>query len=197
MTVRLKKQSLISLLATVALLSASAASYAAKQLNLAQSSLHFMSTKNEHITEQHTFEAFSGSIEDNGQLNIKIDLSSVETIIPIRNQRMREMLFDVASFPSATFSAKVDPSLVNLDAGEHKTTSVTGQLTLKDKTQDVTLDLVLVGLKGNAVKASTAKPIVLNTQALGVQEGIDALQSVAMLNSISKTVPVSFSVVFE
>lgn len=197
MTIKLKLKSLSTIVTVSILLSASASSFATKQLNLAQSALHFISTKNEHMTEQHTFTKFEGSITDSGQLRIEIDLSSVETIIPIRNERMREMLFDVATFPTASFTAQIDPSLTKLEVGERKTESVKGELSLKGKTQALTLELVLVGLKDDAVMASTAKPFVLNTETLGVQEGIDALQKIAMLNSISKTVPVSFSVVFD
>lgn len=184
-------------LAVCSLLVASFFAQASHSLNADASSLHFMSTKNEHITEQHTFKTIAGDIDNHGALSIDIDLSSVETIIPIRNERMRKMLFDVAQFPDAKFTAQLDKSLLSLKPGEEKVVQVAGTLSLKDKAQNVSTELSIVGLQGGAIKANTIKPILLNTQSLGVQDGIDALQAIAHLKSISKTVPVTFSVLFE
>jgi hypothetical protein len=42
----------------------------------------------------------------------RIDLDSVETLVPIRNQRMRELFFETVRFPAATLSAMVPESLL-------------------------------------------------------------------------------------
>ena len=86
-------------------------------LILEKSSLNFLSTKNTHVTEKHSFDTFSGTLTKAGELSIEIDLSSVNTIIPIRNERMRKMLFAVSDFPTATFSAKLDPSKLPTTVG--------------------------------------------------------------------------------
>lgn len=166
-------------------------------LNQEKSALNFISIKNEHIAESHTFDRYSGSLSKDGQLNITIDLTSVNTIIPIRNERMQKMLFDVANFSQATLNASVSKDLLTLAPGETTTSSITAVVTIKGKAVPVTFEVAIVGLKDGGLRASTIKPAVLSTSSFGLDEGVAALQAVAMLNSISKTVPLTFDVVFE
>lgn len=161
-----------------------------------QSSVHFMSVKNEHIAEVHSFKDFSGSVSDDGVLNIDINLTSVETSIPIRNERMQKMLFDVANFASASFVAKLDKELLDAPVGTSKTVDIKGQLTIQNKTVPTSFSVVISTLENGQIKATTIKPTILNASEFGLDAGIAALQEIAMLKSISKAVPLSFSVTF-
>lgn len=181
----------------LSLLALSTQSFAKHTLNQEKSALNFISIKNEHIAESHTFDRYSGTLSKDGQLNITIDLSSVNTIIPIRNERMQKMLFDVTNFSQATLSATIAQDLISLAPGATTTSSITGVITIKEKSVPVTFDVSVVGLKDGGLRASTIKPAVLSTSSFGLDDGIAALQAVAMLNSISKTVPLTFDVVFE
>ena len=49
-----------------------------------ESTLRFISTKNTNISEVHHFRSMSGSVTDDGKANVLINLTSVETGIPIR-----------------------------------------------------------------------------------------------------------------
>jgi polyisoprenoid-binding protein YceI len=110
---------------------------------------------------------------------------------------MQKMLFDVANFSKATFKAQVDSKLLGLKAGEQVNTSINGELTISGKTVPTSFDVQLTGLGNGAISASTNKPTVLSTTSFGLDDGVTALQEIAMLNSISKTVPLTFSVVFK
>ena len=66
------------------------------------SQIGFVSIKNNSIGENNAFQRVSGSISEAGMVAVAIDLTSVETGVGIRNERLQTMLFDVASFPSAT-----------------------------------------------------------------------------------------------
>jgi polyisoprenoid-binding protein YceI len=171
--------------------------FAVHTLNKEKSALNFISIKNEHIAESHTFDQYSGSLSKDGKLSITIDLSSVNTLIPIRNERMQKMLFDVANYKEATFTAMVSKDLLKLKAGQARTASVAGEITIKGATVPVNFDIAVVGLEKGGLRASTVKPTLLSTSSFGLDGGIDALKTVAMLNSISKTVPLTFDVVFE
>ena len=59
-----------------------------------RSIVNFISIKNASIGEVHRFRSLAGSVSDDGAVRLVIDLDSVETLIPIRNQRMRELLFE-------------------------------------------------------------------------------------------------------
>ena len=72
-----------------------------------KSKLNFISTKASNIEEIHTFTMLSGKVTENGKALIEIDLGSVETLIPIRNERMKNLLFQTKIYPKAVFRLKV------------------------------------------------------------------------------------------
>ena len=79
-------------------------------LDESKSEISFISIKNLSIAETHEFRNLSGTIDDEGNLEIKIPLSSVETKITIRNERMKKMLFETSKFANALVTSKIDLS---------------------------------------------------------------------------------------
>ena len=77
-------------------------------LDPSQSELAFSSIKASRIAEIHTFTSIRGNITDSGDATFQIDVSSLETMIPIRNERMLEMLFKETLFPTIEFSSSLD-----------------------------------------------------------------------------------------
>ena len=63
-------------------------------LDQSNSSIEFISIKNNQIPENHNFQKISGNITSEGLVNVIIDLDSVDTKIPIRNERMRNLFFE-------------------------------------------------------------------------------------------------------
>jgi hypothetical protein len=59
----------------------------------------------------------------------------------------------------------------------------------------LTADLMVTRLEAG-VMASTLKPIIVTADSAGLVEGVEALREVAGLPSISRSVPVSFTLVF-
>ena len=60
------------------------------------SHIGFASVKNDLIAENHSFTQVSGGVSSDGTATIIVALGSVETLIPIRNERMQQMLFNVS-----------------------------------------------------------------------------------------------------
>ena len=161
------------------------------------SQLNFISIKATHIAESHTFTKLLGSVNDAGQANLTIDLASVETMIPIRNERMGTMLFEIASFPTAEFTAQVDLETFNqLSVGAIKDMALNGELSLRSTTLPLNTNVRIIKLDGNRVQVQTLKPIILNASSLSVVEGIEKLRNVAGLPSISHSMPVTFNLIF-
>jgi len=160
------------------------------------SSVHFLSTKNVNVTESHTFDRFMGSVSESGILDLSIDLSSVNTLIPIRNERMQSMLFNVTEFSKAKFTAQVSPSLLSLAPGQSQTAEITGDLSISGVTKPTSFTVRVTGLQDGSLLATTIKPSLIRAADFGLDKGIEALKEVAMLQNISGTVPFSFSVVF-
>lgn len=160
------------------------------------SSLSFVTTKAEHVAEVHTFEQMSGTLSETGDLSIAIELISVNTMIPIRNERMQAMLFETDIFPEATITGNVDMSqLLGLAPGDTTAMVIDFELSIRGVAKAYTAD-VQVTRTGTGLVASTRKPIVVAADSHDLVSGVDALREVAGLPSISRAVPVSFSVVF-
>ncbi len=167
------------------------------QLEVDQSQVHFVSIKKSQVGEVHTFKQISGSIDESGQAAITIQLDSVETLVPIRNERMREMLFETAQFPSAQLTAKVDAAVLNgLKPGQVVHQETTIEVGLHGKTATMNADLQITGLENGKFSVVTAKPIVLYVGDFDLTAGVQKLQEVAKLPSISLAVPGTVNLVF-
>jgi len=159
----------------------------------ADSRLSFVSVKAGTVAEVHHFSRLEGSLAADGSFSLTIPLASVETMIPIRNERMREMLFNVDQFPSAQLMAQLDmAALKALKPGEQLQLAAEATLSLHEKTMPLTIETVVAQLDRDTLLVTSLQPLVLNADNLGLGEGVDRLREVAGLPSISPAVPVSF-----
>ncbi|MEM0516174.1 YceI family protein [Pseudoalteromonas sp. YIC-827] len=157
-----------------------------------QSRVNFVSVKNNQIAENHYFKQISGVLSDAGQFNLTIDLASVETQIPIRNERMQKMLFNTVEFPALTLQADVKALLAELKQQASAQANLDATVSLHGKTQTVNIDLLASLDKNNNIQVSSMAPVLVKPADFALSSGIDELQKVAGLNSITRAVPVSF-----
>ena len=168
------------------------------QLAAEQSNVGFVSIKAGNVGEAHSFRKLSGSVEPDGTVGVAIDLASVDTGIDVRDQRMREMLFEVANFPDAKLKAKIDPNAIKaLKPGERKMMTVPVTLDLHGTTNSIEAPLTVTRLAGDSVLVETSKPLVIDASAVGLEAGVGKLQEVAKLPAISTAVPVTASLLFK
>lgn len=161
------------------------------------SRLTFTSVKKNTIAENHRFTQLKGSIDENARVSIVVDLSSVNTQIAIRDERMKNYLFETSKFSSAIFSAQLDKKqLKGLKKGQVKQFNVTGQLDFHGQQQDINIAVNVVKLNGGRMLVSTQQPFFIQAESFGLIAGINKLKELASLPSIDYVVPVSFSVVF-
>ena len=155
------------------------------------SRIGFVSIKNNVVGENNAFERVSGRISSAGAVAVNIDLTSVETGVGIRNERLQKMLFNVASFPKATVSAQLTQEQLNaLESGGSAAASVSVALTLHGNTVSKKVELT-AARKGDTVRVTTTQPIVISSSEFGLEAGVAALQSIAGLNAISRSIPVT------
>lgn len=161
------------------------------------STLSFISTKAINVAEVHGFAALAGGVDETGELEITIDLASVDTGIEIRDDRMREMLFDTASFSVARLNTSVDMGLLSeLAPGESSTASVGGELSLHGHTVSLTFDVLITRTSASGLLVVSERPVVISAAQFGLAEGVESLREIAGLPSISVAVPVSFVLLF-
>ncbi len=176
----------------------STASFAEWTLLPEQSHIHFISTKKTSVAEIHTFKKFSGNISNKGKLSFIIDLDSVETLIPIRNERMRKFLFETAKFQNATVKASVDASkLSKLKVGQTLDDDIDVELDLHGVKHSIEAQLKAVKLAGDKLLVTSSRPLVMSMADFGLVNGVERLREIAKLPSISVAVPATVSLVFQ
>ena len=162
-----------------------------------ESRINFISIKASDIAEIHTFKELSGSVKNNGQAQVVINLSSLETLIPIRNERMSNLLFETKIYPIASFKLGLDlQSILLTEVGKSSNVTYSGKLELKGKQFSMPVKLSVTRLSDESFLVKSSEPLLLNAESLGLSDGIESLRVIAGLPSISKSVPVTFSLIF-
>ena len=166
------------------------------ELDSERSSINFISVKNAAIAETHSFASLVGYIGKSGNVQLSIDLNSVETLIPIRNERIRELLFETVEFPNANVTANVDPAVLAAVAeGGTVGTEIPVTLNLHGLEQTIAV-AVTVFSDGSSLRVMSSRPVILRAADFGLADGVEALRNVAGLNSISTAVPVTLNLQF-
>ena len=162
-----------------------------------ESRINFISIKASDVAEIHTFKDLSGSVKNNGEAQVIINLASLETLIPIRNERMANLLFETKLYPIATFKLGVDlQSILLIETGKSLDATFKGVLALKSKQFSIPIKLSVTRLSDRTFSVTSSEPLLLNADRLGLSDGIESLRVIAGLPSISKSVSVTFSLIF-
>ncbi len=164
------------------------------QLDQDRSTLNFVSIKKGSVGEVHHFDRISGNIVGD-KATFRIDLSSVNTGIPIRNERMQKHLFDVSQFATATASLTVDPAWMAIKKGTMQRLEQGIQLSLHGVTTTMKASLLVIGMD-DGLMVMTAKPIMLKASDFSFTDGIEKLRTLAKLPSIAQAIPVTVQLYF-
>ncbi len=190
-------QSTLRTITTLACLCALSA-HAQWKLDNDASDLRFVTTKNTNVAEVQQFKRLAGELGSSGAVKLLIDLASVETLVPLRNERLQTLLFDVAQFPTAQFEGVVDMGKVRgLAPGASADFDVEGKMTIRGKTQDAKAALRVVRLNNARLLVTTRAPILVNAAQFDLASGIEKLREIMGLPNIVGAVPVIFSLVFQ
>ena len=164
------------------------------QLDTEASRLSFESRKNTTIRETHSFRQLNGRVDSDGAIVVEVDLMSVDTAIPIRDERMRNLLFKMS--PSIEVHAVIDMAAGGvLNLSEGLTIALNARLLLNGKQTmlPMTLDLERV----SESKIQVLGEGLIDVAAYGYRPGIEALREIAGLQHISTEVPYQLKLLFE
>lgn len=160
------------------------------------SRLAFGSVKNAYVGEVHTFEGLTGSVSRDGAVAIDIPLSGISTNIDIRNERFAEFVF--ANAPSATLTAEFDMDMLKkMRPGETATMELDATMAFLGNEVDVFTEVFVVRTSPRDVMVTTNDMVMLATDELGIDAGIDKLQELAGLDSITRVTPVNARFMFK
>ena len=190
----MKKISLV----TWILLTLSPAAFADWTLVGEESRIDYVSIKANSTGEVNYFKTLEGSITDSGAVSLTIDLNSVETGVSIRNERMQTEFFDTESFADAKVRGAVDVSrAVELQKGETYQEALKLTLSLHGVVADVDAQVQVTKLANDQLLVTSLSPVIIDAQTFDLGEGVEKLQTLAGLPSISSVVPVTFNLVFK
>lgn len=162
------------------------------------SELSYVTIKSGEIVEVNSFETLTGSVSADGAAVVEIDLASVSTGIDIRDERMRNVFFEVADNPTATVTAQIDPAAFEtLGLGETTSQTLDATVSVKGVEAPITADIDVTRVGEDRVIAVSSAPVVVYADALDLTGGLTQLQELAGLPSITPAVPVTFALTFE
>lgn len=169
------------------------------QIHQPTSSLTFNTTKSGAagvggITETMRFKSFKGGLSSQGKIELTIDLSSVDTGISIRDERLQTMFWNVATHPTVNFSGQLSSEeMKKISAGKESiVVMVEGQLTMAGQTKPIKTQLQVTPTN-HKLYVSTRQPIVINANDFGLNAGVEALRAIMGLNYLSTSAPVTLS----
>lgn len=166
-------------------------------LDPTRSHLAFVSIKANDVAEVNTFGKIQGTLDADGQATVTLMLDSVDTLIPIRNERMREFLFETTNYQKAVLNAKIDPKLIaDMAVGGIAQINAEGSLSLHGQVQPMTLSIQAAKVDAKTVMVASIKPLIVDAAKFGMSDGVEKLREIAGLESISKAVPVNFVITF-
>ena len=146
------------------------------------------------ITEQSTFTSSKAMLDKDGMFTLTIDLNSVKTNVDIRDQRLKDWVFETAQFGTATVSGKVDADAVNkLAVGETLKLEQPLELDIHGQKVKLQAELNVQRSAEDKIMVNTLTPVILDTKAMKMEKGVMQLVEVMALSSIVEQVPVSFA----
>lgn len=161
------------------------------------SRLSFTSTKNANIAEVHRFLTLHGKVDRTGLAELEVELESVSTGIALRDERIREQVFNIEQFPRAKINAQLDLGPISdLAPGAQLELRLPLVVQLHGKSHSYRAELLATRLDERRFQVVTLEPLVVNAQDFDLTPGFSALRSAAGLSAVSLAVPVGAVLIF-
>ena len=165
------------------------------RLEPGSSTIGFTTVKADHVAENHRFDTFSGRVSEAGEVRLVVPLDSANTGIAIRDERIRDLLFDGRTI-EAVVTSRVDPQAIPMP-GATDTIDLAMSVSLIGLSIDLVSPVLVTRVGEDQVMVSSQGPVLLNVERLGWASGVEKLREIAGLPSISHAVPVSFVLTFK
>ncbi|UVJ43187.1 YceI family protein [Pseudomonas sp. LS1212] len=161
------------------------------------SRLSFVTTKNADVAEVQRFLVLHGKVDRKGVAEVQVEMESVSSGIPLRDERMRKDLFQVDTFPEAVIRAQLDLQPINdLAPGAQLELRLPLKVTLHGKEQTYNAQLLATRLDDRRFQVVTLEPLVLRAEDFDLAPGLATLRKFAGLKAISLSVPVGAVLIF-
>lgn len=175
----------------------SSAAYADWILDAENSNISYGTVKNDMIGENNTFKTISGHLNNDGQIDIEIDLSSIDTLIEIRDGRMRDIVFKVSENATAKLSGEMDlKAYDNQEIGTSRIIETTVSLELVGQKLEHDVKLLVTRLAKNKVMVTPHGVMFIDADDYDLVDAIEILRNLAGLDSIASVISMGFYLTF-
>lgn len=189
--------SLFKPMAVLLLAAAAVPAHADWYLDNESSRLSFVTTKNTDVAEVQRFLVLHGKVDSKGAAQLEVELESINSGIPLRDERMRNELFEIKTFPDAVINAQINLQPINdLAPGAQYELRLPLSVTLHGKTQTYSAELLATRLDDRRFQVVTLEPLVVHAEDFDLLPGVAALRKAAGLSQISLSVPVGAVLIF-
>ena len=189
--------SILKPLALLLLAAAAVPVQAAWYLDNESSRLSFVTTKNTDVSEVQRFLVLHGKVDEKGAAQLEVELESINSGIPLRDERMRNDLFQIKTYPDAQINAQINLQPINdLATGAQLELRLPLSVTLHGKTQTYNAELLATRLDDRRFQVVTLEPLVLHAKDFDLLTGVETLRKAAGLDAISLSVPVGAVLIF-
>ena len=166
-------------------------------LDSESSRLSFISSKNGNVSEVQRFLVLHGQVQPEGLARLEVELESINSGIPLRDERMRTELFEIQQFAEATVTAKIDLAPIqDLANGAQLELRLPLTVNLHGKQHEYNVELLATRLDERRFQVVTLEPVVLNAADFDLAAGLEKLRNLAGLSAISLSVPVNAVLIF-
>ncbi|KAF1052370.1 MAG: hypothetical protein GAK43_01955 [Stenotrophomonas maltophilia] len=170
---------------------------AAWYLDAESSRLGFVATHDAGQAGNQRFLVLHGSVDEQGQATLRIEMDSVSSGTPLLDERLSELLFDTRRYPEAQVQTRLDLGpILGLADGAQLEMRLPLRLTLREVTRTYHADLLVTRLDARRFQAVTLSPLLLDAVDLGLAPGLEQLRTLAGLRDIGPSVPVGAVLIF-
>ncbi|WP_350578331.1 YceI family protein [Pseudomonas sp. HY2-MNA-CIBAN-0224] len=161
------------------------------------SRLSFITTQNTNVANKHRFLVLHGKVDRKGHAQLRIEMDSVNSAVPLRDERMRDQLFDFKHFPEAQITAQINLQPINeLAPGAQVELRLPVTVSLRGKQHTYEAELLATRLDEQRFQVVTLEPLMLQAEDFGLQPELETLRKSAGLSAISFSVPVNAVLIF-
>ncbi|VVM20881.1 hypothetical protein BSPWISOXPB_481 [uncultured Gammaproteobacteria bacterium] len=129
--------------------------------------VNFSTIKKQYVVEPAVFEGITGSISSSGKAEINIDLSSVNTNIAIRDQRLKALFFKVVKFPQASIKATIDMKKIK-SIRYYKRMEIPAILEFYGVSKEIKLEVLVAKVYKKKLLITSMKPIIIDANDYGI-----------------------------
>lgn len=183
--------------ALAGLVSAMPAAHADWYLDNESSRLSFVTTQNLDRADVHRFLVLHGKVDDKGAARLQVELESINSSTPSRDERIRNQVFEADRFPDAVITAQLDVRPISdLANGAQLEMRLPLSVELHGERQKYHALLLATRLDERRFQVVTLEPLVLRAEDFGFAPAIAALRKRMGLDALSLAVPVGAVLIF-